>query len=32
VEKRAAELAGKRVATPICGGNLTEEQIRHWLS
>ena len=30
--KRGSEFAGKRVAVPICGGNLTEEQIRTWLS
>jgi threonine dehydratase len=29
--KRRSEFAGKRVAVPICGGNLTEEQIRAWL-
>jgi len=22
---------GRRVATPICGGNVTQEQVRHWL-
>jgi threonine dehydratase len=22
---------GTRVATPVCGGNLTSEQVRHWL-
>ena len=31
VVKRRPELAGKRVATPLCGGNLTEDQIRKWL-
>lgn len=31
IAKRRAELAGRRVATPICGGNLTQEQIREWL-
>ena len=31
VAKRRNELAGRRVATPICGGNLTEDQIRRWL-
>jgi threonine dehydratase len=31
VAKRRAEFAGRRVAVPICGGNLTEEQIRSWL-
>lgn len=25
------ELAGKQVATFLCGGNLTEEQIKAWL-
>jgi threonine dehydratase len=29
--RRRQELAGLRVATPLCGGNLTEEQIRDWL-
>jgi threonine dehydratase len=29
--KRRSEFAGRRVAVPICGGNLTEEQIRQWL-
>jgi threonine dehydratase len=32
VAKRAGELAGRRVATTICGGNLTEEQVRRWLT
>jgi threonine dehydratase len=31
IAKRAGEFAGRRVATPICGGNLTEEQIKRWL-
>jgi threonine dehydratase len=31
VAKRRSEFAGQRVAVPICGGNLTEEQIRTWL-
>jgi threonine dehydratase len=31
VGKRRVEFAGRRVATPICGGNLTAEQIKHWL-
>jgi threonine dehydratase len=31
VVKRRGELAGKRVAVPLTGGNLTEEQIRRWL-
>jgi threonine dehydratase len=30
--KRRIEFAGRRVAVPICGGNLTEEQVRRWLS
>jgi threonine dehydratase len=29
--QRRSELAGRRVAVPICGGNLTEDQIRRWL-
>ena len=29
--KRRAEFAGARVAVPICGGNLTEEQEKRWL-
>jgi threonine dehydratase len=29
--QRQGELAGRRVAVPICGGNLTEDQIRSWL-
>jgi threonine dehydratase len=32
VLKRRHELAGKRVAVPLTGGNLTEEQIHRWLS
>jgi threonine dehydratase len=32
VAKRRSEFSGRRVAVPICGGNLTEEQIRRWLS
>jgi threonine dehydratase len=31
IAKRAGDYAGRRVATPICGGNLTEEQIERWL-
>jgi threonine dehydratase len=31
IAKRRHELAGQRVATPLCGGNLTEAQIRRWL-
>jgi len=31
IAKRAGEFAGRRVATPICGGNLTPEQIKRWL-
>jgi threonine dehydratase len=29
--KRRSEFAGRRVAVPICGGNLTDDQIRGWL-
>jgi len=29
--KRREEFAGKRVAVPLTGGNVTEEQIRNWL-
>jgi threonine dehydratase len=29
--KRRRELEGQRVATPLCGGNLTEDQMRRWL-
>ena len=32
VVKRGGELAGKRVAVPLTGGNITEDQIRRWLS
>jgi threonine dehydratase len=31
IAKRAGEFAGRRVATPITGGNLTDEQIKRWL-
>jgi threonine dehydratase len=31
LSKRRSEYSGRRVAVPICGGNLTEEQIRRWL-
>ena len=31
VAKLRNEFAGRRVAVPICGGNLTEDQIRRWL-
>jgi threonine dehydratase len=31
VAKRRVEFAGRRVATPVCGGNLTAEQIQRWL-
>jgi len=31
IVKRRKELEGQRVATPICGGNLTEDHIRRWL-
>lgn len=31
VAKRRTEFAGRRVAVPICGGNLTEAQIQQWL-
>ena len=31
VAKRQNEFAGRRVAVPICGGNLTEEQMSRWL-
>jgi threonine dehydratase len=30
VAKRRNELAGKRVAVILTGGNVTEEQLRHW--
>jgi len=29
--KRRSEFAGRRVAVPICGGNLSDDQIRGWL-
>jgi threonine dehydratase len=32
VATRRKELEGQRVATPICGGNLTSDQVRHWLT
>ncbi len=32
IAKRAGELGGQRVATTICGGNLTEEQIKRWIT
>jgi threonine dehydratase len=31
ISRRASELSGQRVATPITGGNVTEDQIRQWL-
>jgi len=31
IMRRPADFAGGRVATPICGGNLTDQQIRDWL-
>ncbi|HEY1456838.1 MAG TPA: pyridoxal-phosphate dependent enzyme, partial [Candidatus Dormibacteraeota bacterium] len=31
IARRKSELAGRRVATPITGGNLSERQIRDWL-
>jgi threonine dehydratase len=31
IAERMRELAGKRVATILTGGNLTEEQVRSWL-
>jgi len=31
IARRAKEFAGKRVATPLTGGNLTAQQIRDWL-
>jgi threonine dehydratase len=31
IMKRRDELAGQLVGTVLCGGNLTEEQRRHWL-
>jgi threonine dehydratase len=32
VAKRQTDLAGKRVAVVLTGGNITEDQIRQWLS
>jgi threonine dehydratase len=32
VAKRGSDFVGRQVAVPICGGNLTEEQIRRWLT
>jgi threonine dehydratase len=29
--RRRTEFAGRRAAVPICGGNLTEEQVNRWL-
>ena len=31
IAKRHKELEGQTVATPICGGNLTADQIGKWL-
>jgi threonine dehydratase len=31
VAKLRGKLAGKRVAVPLTGGNVTEEQVRTWL-
>ncbi|HVD02355.1 MAG TPA: pyridoxal-phosphate dependent enzyme [Candidatus Dormibacteraeota bacterium] len=31
IQARREEFAGRRVATPLCGGNLTEEQVHRWL-
>jgi threonine dehydratase len=31
IASRRKELEGQRVATPLCGGNLTEDQVRRWL-
>ncbi|MGH7763110.1 MAG: threonine dehydratase, partial [Candidatus Dormibacteraceae bacterium] len=31
IVKRSRDWAGKRVATPLCGSNLTAEQVRAWL-
>ena len=31
IAKRKGDYAGRRVATPLCGGNLTEEQVKRWL-
>ena len=30
-QARREEFAGRRVATPLCGGNLTQEQVHRWL-
>jgi threonine dehydratase len=32
ISRRHKELEGQRVATPLCGGNMTEEQVRRWLT
>ena len=32
ITKRRAGFAGKRVATPLTGGNISTEQVRQWLS
>ncbi|HSP09278.1 MAG TPA: pyridoxal-phosphate dependent enzyme [Candidatus Dormibacteraeota bacterium] len=31
IAQRSSELAGRRVATPLCGSNLTAEQLHDWL-
>ncbi len=31
IARRAEEFAGKRVATVLTGGNLTQEQVRDWI-
>jgi threonine dehydratase len=31
IKQRSSELSGMRVATPLCGGNLTRDQVRDWL-
>jgi len=31
IAKRRNDFAGQRVASPICGGNLTQDQVRQWL-
>jgi threonine dehydratase len=31
IMRRASDLGGSRVATPLCGGNLTDQQLRDWL-
>jgi threonine dehydratase len=31
IMQRSREFAGRRVATPLCGGNLTDQQVREWL-